>query len=123
MKSSGKIRKFQTGAVRDSLQSKPRLELIPFECLDRVGIWYGLGAEKYGDNNWRRGQPSSQVFGSLMRHASKYAQGMRDEDHLAAIVWNAFALMFNEIHYKDDPEIHDIEYWYKDGKPNKDVLK
>ena len=123
MKSSGIKRQFKSGAVRDSAKGKPRLDLIPYECLDRVGIWYGLGAIKYGDNNWRKGQTSSQVFASMMRHASKYAQGMRDEDHLSAIVWNAFALMFNEIHYKDDPEIHDIEYWYKNGKPNKEVLK
>lgn len=123
MKSSGSKTEFETGAVRDSGVGKPRLALIPYECLDRVGIWYGLGAEKYGDNNWRKGQTTSRVFDSMMRHASKYAQGNRDEDHLSAIVWNAFAIMFNEIHYADNPNIHDMPHWYKDGKPNKEVLK
>ena len=122
MKSSDKKTLFETGAIRDGGDGKPRLDLIPFECLDRVGIWYGLGAEKYGDNNWRKGQTTSRVFASMMRHISKYAQGNREEDHLSAIVWNAFAIMFNEIHYKEDKKIHDMELWYKDGKPNREEL-
>jgi hypothetical protein len=124
MKDSGKERVFESGAKRDTVDDKPRYNLIPYECLDRVGLWYGLGAKKRGDNNWRKGMPTSACFDSMMRHASKFAQGMQDEDHLAAIIWNAIAIMFNEIHYNNDTSIHDMPNWYtEDGKPNKEFLK
>jgi hypothetical protein len=33
---------------------------------------------------------------SLLRHAFSYLDGKRDEDHLAAIAWNAFGIIYNE---------------------------
>lgn len=48
---------------------------------------------------------------------------MKDEDHLAAIVWNALSLMNSETYYADDPQVCDITNWFKDGKPNVDKPK
>jgi hypothetical protein len=117
MKSSGEIREFASGAVRDSATGKARMELLPYEFLMRVADWYGAGADKYGDNNWRKGQPQSAVVGSLSRHLAKYVMGMRDEDHLAAIVWNAFSLMNAEEYYGDNRDVCDMLDWFEDGRP------
>lgn len=118
MKSTGEKRTFTTGAVRDSGEGKPRMELLPYDLLMRVATWYAQGAEKYGDNNWRLGQPQSVVIGSMMRHLTKYMMGHRDEDHLSAIVWNALSLMNSDVYYQDNPDVCDIQDWFVDGKPN-----
>jgi hypothetical protein len=56
-----------------------------------------MGAAKYAERNWERGMPFSRCVASLKRHLMKYQQGKRDEDHLAAIMFNAMAL----IHYEE----------------------
>lgn len=109
MRSSGKIRQFKTGAVRDDGSGKPRMELLPLDLLERVSKWYGLGAEKYGDNNWRLGQPKREVIGSLIRHLSKYMRGDDDEDHLSAVIWNALCLMNVDEYYPDNPDLNNFE--------------
>lgn len=117
MKSSGHKTYFASGAVRDSAEGKPRMELLPFDLLERLAVWYGEGAKKYGDNNWRKGQKKSHVLGSLIRHLSKYMRGETDEDHLAAIIWNAFSLMNVDMYYSDNLQINDT-VWFENGKPN-----
>lgn len=113
LKSSGKKREFSTGSVRDDATGKPRMELLPYDMLVRVSEWYALGAEKYGDNNWRLGQPKKAVFGSLMRHLTKYSMGMTDEDHLAAVIWNAFSLMNVDMYYADNEDLNNL-YKFKE---------
>lgn len=115
MNDSGSKRTFPGGSKRDNADSKPRFELIPFELLERVAVWYGLGAEKYGDNNWRMGQPKSAVLGSLFRHLFKYMRGMEDEDHLAAVIWNALCLMNADTYHSDNPLICDTDDWYDEN--------
>lgn len=117
MKSSGKVRTFSSGSQRDFAGDKPRMELLPLDLLMRVSNWYGAGAEKYGDNNYRKGQPQSAVVGSLLRHLTKYSMGMTDEDHLSAIVWNALCLMNDETYHSDNNEICDMLDWFENGKP------
>lgn len=108
---------FSTGAVRDTLDGKPRTDLLPFDLLLRVADWYGKGADKYGDNNWRNGQKVSHCVGSIMRHLSKWVMGQRDEDHLAAIVFNVFSIMNVETYLKENTDIYDLDYskefWFK----------
>lgn len=92
-KDSGERESFGSGAVRDVQVGKPRYDLIPPKGLKRVAELYARGAEKYDDNNWRKGMPSSRVMASLMRHQEAYRAGDRDEDHLAGIIFNALALI------------------------------
>jgi hypothetical protein len=99
---SGNHTSFVTGSVRSDDTDKPRYELIPVEALERLAMLYTRGAKVYGPNNWSRGQPFRRVFGSLLRHAFAWAKGERDEDHLAAVAWNAFALMYFEEALKKD---------------------
>jgi len=92
-KDSGKREQFDTGSQRDTRDGKGRYDLIPQRARRRLALLYERGAKKYGDNNWRLGQPNSRFMDSLLRHADEAAQGMVDEDHLAAVVFNAYAIM------------------------------
>ena len=113
LKDSGDRREFPTGAVRDMASDKDRPDLISPFALMRVGRWMAMGARKYGDRNWELGIPASVFYASLMRHALKWAMGWRDEDHMAAVIFNAQAIIhFEELgrmdlddmpHYQDGP--------------------
>lgn len=104
-KDSGVREEYQTGAKRDTQQGKPRYDLIPPGPLKRVAELYARGAEKYDEHNWTKGIPTSRFLASLMRHLEQYRNGERDEDHLAAVVFNAFGLMTFEGTDLDD--VHD----------------
>lgn len=95
VRDSGERQEFSTGMVRDTQTGKGRFDLIPYEPLKRLAIHYEKGAKKYGDNNWKKGGPLSRALSSLRRHAMRVGEDFV-EDHLAAVVFNAFALMFTE---------------------------
>lgn len=90
---------------------KGRFDLVPLEALQRVAQLYERGADKYGDRNWELGQPLSRCFSSLLRHAMQAKAGHFDEDHLAAVVFNAFAIMtFLERRDELPAEIFDMDW-------------
>ena len=93
VKDSGKRQEFKTGAVRDIQEGKGRYDLISPIALERLAKHYENGAKKYGPHNWQKGMPLSRYLDSLIRHAYKLLRGWEDEDHAAAIAWNAFAFM------------------------------
>lgn len=108
-KDSGEREQFDSGAKRDTQAGKPRYDLIPTHALKRIAGLYARGADKYDDNNWHKGIPYSRCLASLERHLQQWKQGDRDEDHLAAVVWNALAIM----HYEEvGPEgLDDLPKW------------
>jgi hypothetical protein len=108
MQDSGERQQFDTGAVRDTTEGKGRFDLISPEVLFRLARWTQLGAVKYSDRNWEKGIPISRCVDSCMRHLVKYLDGWDDEDHLAAVVWNAMAIMHFEKH---KPELQDLPSW------------
>jgi hypothetical protein len=103
VKDSGKREEYENGFVRDTEEGKPDyarvlavpgLHLIPIEMLERLGEHLVKGAVKYGEDNWRKatGSVAKERFArSLARHVRQLITGDRDEDHAAAIVFNAFA--------------------------------
>ncbi len=93
---SGERQDFDTGSVRDSRAGKGRFDLIPSYSLKRLAQHFENGAVKYGDRNWQKGQPLSRYLDSAVRHLYAYLGGSRDEDHLAAVAWNSFALIWTE---------------------------
>ena len=97
MNDSGKRQSFETGAVRDIADDKPRPDLISPFAEERLGEWMRKGAIKYYEFNWAKGMPMSRCLASLCRHVMKFKQGMNDEDHLSAIMFNSMAL----IHYEE----------------------
>ena len=93
---SGAEESFGTGAVRDMSHDKMRPDLFSPFAEERVGNWLMLGARRYAERNWEKGMPFSRCWASLCRHKTKWQQGQRDEDHLAAIVFNAMAILHFE---------------------------
>lgn len=104
-KDSGSRDEFPTGMVRDRQEGKPRYDLIPTQPLKRLADLYMRGAVKYDDDNWQKGQPYSRAYASLYRHMIAWREGDVSEDHLAAVAWNAFTLMWYE---ENKPELDDL---------------
>jgi hypothetical protein len=96
IKDSGERQDFETGAVRDSQEGKGLYDCLPFEAIRRLAVQLEKGAHKYNKNNWRKGMPLSRFLSSALRHLMKYADGHRDEDHLAAALFNVAALIETE---------------------------
>lgn len=88
------------GAARENDDiDKGRPDLISPHGFHRLAVHYARGHEKYkkfGDRNWEKGLSITRCVGSILRHTFKYLAGYHDEDHLAAIAWNAFAIMHFE---------------------------
>jgi hypothetical protein len=96
VKDSGKRQEFSTGSMRDTRTGKGRFDLISPIALKRLAQHYENGSVKYGDRNWEKGQPLSRYMDSLIRHAYCLLEGKNDEDHAAAIAWNAMAYVHTE---------------------------
>lgn len=91
VESTGKpMREFSTGSVRDNAEGKGRWDLLPYYPMLRLAVHYENGAKKYGDNNWRKGQPVHEYLNSAMRHLARFIAGENGEDHLSAVAWNVF---------------------------------
>jgi len=87
---------FEGGATRSDSRGKGRFDLIPYGPLKRLALRYEEGGIEHGDNNWKNGQPRERILAAAVRHTYQWADGERDEDHLAAAAWNIFALMYFE---------------------------
>jgi hypothetical protein len=97
MKDSGKHQGFTTGAVRDTADDKPALELISPIFEQRLGQWLAEGAKKYARRNWEKGIPIERSLASLKRHINLYQEGRTDEDHLAAAACNVMFMIHTEV--------------------------
>ncbi len=96
MKASGERKVFATGAHRDEDPTKPALDLISPFAEERLGVWLGQAAQRYGARNWEKGMPVSRCFKSLKRHVNRFQQGKTDEDHLAAVMCNAMMIIHTQ---------------------------
>lgn len=111
---SGAREDFGTGAKRDTQEGKGRFDLITPVGLFRLARWYELGAKKYSERNWEKGIPVSRCVSSAFRHLAKYLAGYKDEDHLAAVVWNVFAIMHFERYRPDLRDLDNIDWRKKE---------
>lgn len=96
LKDSGKREAFDTGSRRDTRDGKGRYDLLSPFVMARDARLLELGARKYGERNWEKGQPFSRFLDSGFRHLMRWLEGHRDEDHLAAARWNIGAIMHLE---------------------------
>lgn len=46
------------------------------------------GAEKYGEDNWKKGLPVKNYISSAVRHFLKWSRSDQDEPHNRAFCWN-----------------------------------
>jgi hypothetical protein len=106
LKDSGKRIESPTGGLREP---KPeRFDLMPLMALYREARHFAAGAKKYKPRNWEKGIYFSTNINAIIRHTLKYVlSGGEDEDHLAAIRWNAGTLMQWEITH---PELNDLAW-------------
>lgn len=91
------------GATRT--KSDVRFDLIPPEAVLRLARRFAQGAAKHGENNWRKGNWEFVVscFAHLEHHLNKLKQnGNAGDDNLGAILWNATALAWYEVHRPDE---------------------
>lgn len=63
-----------------------------------VSKHYEEGAEKYGENNWKLGQPMHVLMDSGMRHNCKAIAGITDEPHIRATAWNYLCAIWIDKH-------------------------
>jgi len=87
----GKMEVTDAGANRESNSGRGRFDLLPYEAMEALAIWYEQGCVKYGDRNWENGLSVKDCINRTIRHAIKAGNGWTDEDHLAAVMWNAAA--------------------------------
>jgi len=104
----GETRKVDPSTGGEKGQKIRRYDLIPAYPQDQDALVYGAGAQKYEDDNWRKGFSWRLSLGALRRHLALWQQGERyDEElselagepveHLACVRWHAATLMvFNE---------------------------
>lgn len=114
MKDTGDRQQFASGAVRDTTAGKPRPELVSPFATERVARLSADGAVKYAPRNWEAGMPFSRCVASLERHLLAFKMGKVDEDHLAAIAWNAQALLHYEAgiaHGFLPPDLDDMPHY------------
>jgi hypothetical protein len=101
------IRKFESGAIRSSDVDHLRFDLIPHLALKRLAARYGMGAQKYGDHNYLKGIPFSNIINHMEAHINKFKAdpSSASDDDLAAIGWAAFTLM---VFQETRPELNDL---------------
>jgi hypothetical protein len=87
---------FESGSKRDDDTDKPLVNHLTAYTRLRFGYLLREGANKYGKNNWQKGQPTETALESLHRHLAKYEVGDRTEDHLSAIIFNVQLILKNE---------------------------
>jgi hypothetical protein len=89
-----------TGVKHDA--AKPRWDLVPWQAMGEVVTVLTRGAEKYGDDNWRRvPRHRGRYLAALMRHVAAWASGHTHDDetgchHLAHAACCALFLIERE---------------------------
>ena len=64
---------------------------MPYAIL-QLSIHFQNGCKKYGERNWEQGIPENCYIDSAVRHLLKYLDGMTDEPHDRAVLWNLICL-------------------------------
>lgn len=101
-KRSGDISRFETGAQRDSATGKGCPAHFSPLAMQRIAKLLERGAfgdgtkPGYGALNYAKGMPLMRTMDSLMRHVYQYLEGDKTEDHLAAVIFNAMAMIHTE---------------------------
>lgn len=77
-------------------EDETRRDLIPDTFLNRLGGLLKRGADKYGDDNWKKGIKLLRIYASAFRHSVLWYAGDTSEDHATAAAWNWMAIIDTE---------------------------
>lgn len=92
---------FKSGAVRSADANHLRFDLIhPIAWLALARV-HGEGAIKYGDCNWERGMPCTDILNHVLRHYCMYLAGDRSEPHLEHAAWGAMNMIVSATLWPD----------------------
>lgn len=111
-------REFTTGARRDTAEGKQSVWRGMWEAFFKIADIHDHGDLEYGEGNWRKGQPASQVFSSLQRHLIAWFTG-EDYDkksklyHLLHAGWNMLFLIHMFVIYRGHYEELDDRMTFK----------
>jgi len=94
---------FDTGAKRSTFPY--RYDLISPVGMARLATTCDEGAKKYGEHNWEKGIPVSNLVNHVIGHLYRYLAGDTSEDHLAHAAWGCFAAMHME---ETRPDMMDV---------------
>lgn len=100
-KFSGSKTVFPSGASRDRQTGKGMFHLIPYVALEALAQLYERGAANHGPNNWRKGMYLSAFLSPMSRHGAKLCDCYVDEDHAAAVMWNAAGFIWTVRQIRD----------------------
>ena len=84
----------------DFLDHKLRWDLLPLQEIEDIVKAYTVGADKYGENNWKYLENGYNRYKAAMfRHLLEYEKGTEfDEEtgcrHLAQVAWNAISMLY-----------------------------
>lgn len=92
IKDSGIHREFQSGMKRDANPGSTQYALV-FDgpLLERLAVHLTKGAAKYEPRNWMLANSREEMERfrtSAANHFVKWMRGERDEDHMAAVIFN-----------------------------------
>lgn len=105
MNADANLTRFATGAVRGTDAAGVRFDLITPIGLRRLAETCAEGAAKYGDHNWQKGIPASEMLNHAIRHLYLWLGGDATEDHLAHAAWNILGVC----HFEEAlPEMIDV---------------
>lgn len=105
-------------------EGKPRVSLVVSKAWLEVAKVGTMGANKYGDHNFRKGMKWSRLADAAFRHFILYISGERVDkesgySHLAHIAWNILALLEYEIDgIGEDDLFKGYELTNKEGPDN-----
>jgi hypothetical protein len=96
--SNGEVRITDPDTGGEKGQKPQRYDLLPWYSLEQVTLVYSYGAEKYADDNWRKGYSWRLSVGALFRHITAFLKGESYDPesnihHLAHAAFHLFALM------------------------------
>lgn len=74
-----------------------------YDDLLKISLRFEEGSYKYGDENWKKGIPTSVYIDSGIRHYFKHRRGDTDESHRIAFLWNIMCCIWT---CKHKPEMN-----------------
>ena len=87
------------------------------QAMMELSIHYEEGCKKYGERNWQKGIPLHCFIDSGVRHYLKYKQGITDERHDRAFLWNMFGAIWT---FNHKPEMIDLPFNETKAEPDYD---